>query len=95
MGIVFEFRQNLIDILQIRQLDERLQLLNLDVKRILELAVENSRLVLEDRGPLLNDDVNASDCDVLDFGSVVHQRNEGRRHLPANRSNLLCVCHEI
>ena len=58
----------LVDVALRGELDHDLELLHLDVDGVVVLAEEDLDLVREDRGPLLHDEVDVAQRNVLDLG---------------------------
>eukprot|EP00964_Phaeocystis_antarctica_P140756 scaffold105646_cov63-Phaeocystis_antarctica.AAC.1 len=75
----------LVDVALGGELDHDLELLHLDVDRVVVLAEEDLDLVREDRRSLLDDEVDVAQRYVLDLGLRREQRHQRRRHLLVER----------
>ena len=83
--VLLELHEHLVDVAVARELDHDLELLHLDVDRVVVLAEEDLDLVREDGGPLLHDEVDVAQRHVLDLGLRREQRHQRRRHLLVQR----------
>lgn len=95
MSVVFELQQKLVHVLEVRELDHDLELLKLDVQWVLVVAEEDSYFFVEHVRPLLDDQVDVADGDVLDLGVSAHERDQRRSQLSADASDLVEALDEV
>lgn len=60
-SLLFEFREDLLDVLVVAQLDHDLQLLTLDIWWVVVFAEEHTDVVLKNVGALLKDQVDVAE----------------------------------
>ena len=68
-GIFLQFREQLIDVFVVRYPNHNLELLHLQVGRIVVFAEEDTHLFTENVCLLLEEEIDVSESDVLYFGS--------------------------
>jgi hypothetical protein len=74
-SVLLEFHKQLVDISLVADANHNVELLNFDVWWIIILAEENSQLLVEDIRLLLEEEVNVSERNVLDFRSGGNEGN--------------------
>jgi len=79
--ILLQFTQQRIDVALPGKTDHDIQLLNLDIGRVIILTKEHTHLILEDVRALLQQKVNVSQGDPLDFWCRGDEGDEWGRHL--------------
>lgn len=73
--LLFEFRENLINVLVVAQLDHNFQLLTLDIWWVVVFAEKHTDIVLKNVGAFLKDQVDVAERDVLNLGRRCKKRH--------------------
>lgn len=82
LRIFLKFLQKHVNIFKVGKSDQKVYLGHFNVWWVLKRAEEHSHFFLENCGPLLQDQIDILYSNELDFGLVVHQRDQRRRKLP-------------
>jgi len=90
-GILLKLEEDLINGLLRGEHDEELELLQLDVERIVVLAEEDLEVLAEETLVALTDKLEVAEGHVLDLGLLGEQRDERRAELLEKLLGLLLV----
>ena len=89
LGVVLQLGEQLVNVGQVSQTDHEFQLGKLDVEGVLEVAEEDADFSFKDLWVLHQNQVDVACGHVLDLWSVVHQGDQRRRKLAANRATAI------